>query len=175
MSAGIETLPDDYQARAKALRAKFFNAAPVVVSREKPRIVDVSKLTFDAVRKVGAVVYHGRVYGPHPLPRDFLHVTAQGYEFTRSPTRLRIEEIKREVAGKHGVPVSLLTKKRGYKVAACRQEAIARVYVEFPHIPLQSLARMFGLQDHTTVLHAVKKHGVWRGAAPENADASVQP
>jgi hypothetical protein len=116
MSAGIETLPEDYQARAKALRAKFFNAAPVVVSREKPRIVDVSKLTFDAVRKVGAVVYHGRVYGPHPLPRDFLHVTAQGYEFTRSPTRLRIEEIKREVAEKHGIPVSLLAKqKRGYK------------------------------------------------------------
>jgi hypothetical protein len=166
MSAGIETLPDDYQARAKALRAKFFNAAPVVVSREKPRVVDVSKLTFDAVRKVGAVVYHGRVYGPHPLPRDFLHVTAQGYEFTRSPTRLRIEEIKREVAEKHNIPASLLAKQSKIRtITACRHEAIARVYVELPHIPLQSLARMFGLKDHTTVFSAVKKLGVWRGAS----------
>jgi chromosomal replication initiation ATPase DnaA len=48
-------------------------------------------------------------------------------------------------------------------IVAVRQAAMADVYVLCPHLSLPQIGRLFGGRDHTTVLHAVMKMGVWRG------------
>jgi chromosomal replication initiation ATPase DnaA len=40
---------------------------------------------------------------------------------------------------------------------------MAEIYVQCPGMSLPEIGRMFGGRDHTTVIHAIKKLGVWRG------------
>lgn len=63
----------------------------------------------------------------------------------------------------HGTLASEIRKKL---VVECRQQAIAECYTSFPDKSLNQIGRMFE-RDHTTVLHSVKKMGVYdpdRGA-----------
>ncbi len=46
-----------------------------------------------------------------------------------------------------------------------RHKAIANVYVERTDLSLVEIGMHFGGRDHTTIMSAVKKMGVWRGEA----------
>ncbi|NTS30688.1 hypothetical protein HQ945_05430 [Phyllobacterium sp. BT25] len=52
---------------------------------------------------------------------------------------------------------------RARAVVAVRQAAMADIHVLCPHFSLTQIGKLFGGRDHTTVLHALKKMGVWRG------------
>jgi chromosomal replication initiator protein len=51
------------------------------------------------------------------------------------------------------------------KFVDARQEAMARIYRERPDISMVMIGKLLGGRDHTTVLSALKKLKVWRGAA----------
>lgn len=54
--------------------------------------------------------------------------------------------------------------RRHRSLVAVRQKAMADAYVLRPDMSLPQLGKAFGNRDHTTVLHAIQKHGVWRRA-----------
>lgn len=69
------------------------------------------------------------------------------------------------IAAKHGVTISAIKgESRQDVIVAIRHEAMALVYVRRPDLSLPAIARFFGNRDHTTILHAVRKMGVYRGA-----------
>ncbi|EIM25719.1 helix-turn-helix domain-containing protein [Microvirga lotononidis] len=73
--------------------------------------------------------------------------------------------IVRLIANRHGLQAAdILGRTRTALVVAARHEAISSIYVEFPHWSLEKIAQFFGVH-HTSVLHAIRKMGVWRGDA----------
>jgi hypothetical protein len=162
-----DALPRDYLAQAKALRAKFYPAtAPVVTPREQPRIVEITRPTYESIRKTRAVVFAGRVYGPHPIARDMWHLSSDHFErglaaIRSGPSARRIVV---EVAERHGLAVEdILGPRRSAALIAARHEAMAEVYTRCPALTLPQMGVLFK-RDHTTVLSALKKLKVWRGA-----------
>lgn len=66
--------------------------------------------------------------------------------------------IAREVAAKHGVPMSdMWSSRRNVEAVAARHEAFWRCKNETT-MSLPQIGRRFGGRDHTTVLHGIKKH-----------------
>jgi hypothetical protein len=162
-----DTLPHDYQERAKALRAKFFpKTPPVVAQRDQPRIVEITRPTYESMRKPRAVVFAGRIYGPHPITRDMWHLSSDHFErglaaIRSGPSARRIVV---EVAERHGLAVEdILGPRRSGPLIAARHEAMAEVYTRCPALTLPQIGVLFN-RDHTTVLSALKKLKVWRGA-----------
>ena len=83
-------------------------------------------------------------------------------EFNPADAHLTPQEIIRHVADEFGVTVSAICgKARGMFFIAVRHRAIARLYLAKPDASLSQIAKWFN-RDHTTVLHAVQKAGVWR-------------
>jgi hypothetical protein len=153
-----------YTAQVKALRAKFYpTKAPAITSREQPRVVEITRPTYDSVRKTEAVVVEGRVYGPFPMQRDFLFVSSN---VNLGKEKQLAREIRRHLARRYDVTLAEMDgDRRSIRVVQARHAAMAEIYVQCPSISLPEIGRMFGGRDHTTVLHAVKKLGVWRRAA----------
>lgn len=88
-----------------------------------------------------------------------------------APPRIPGIDIIKGVANKHGVTVTdLRSPRRPAYLTDIRQEAMALVYQLRPDLSLPAIARLFN-KDHTTVLHAVRKLGVYRGPNP-NAPAN---
>lgn len=89
------------------------------------------------------------------------------------PVRLRVADIQRAVAASHGIPVDrLIGPGRARRLVEARNEAIALAYRARPDMSLVQLGRAFK-RDHTTILHSVRKTGVYiygrvatRGARP---------
>jgi len=81
--------------------------------------------------------------------------------FTPTPPRttpLTMREIIKQVAGKHRVTVNdILSERRARNVVAARHEAMWRCKMETTN-SLPHIGRVFGGRDHSTVIHAVKKH-----------------
>jgi chromosomal replication initiation ATPase DnaA len=70
-----------------------------------------------------------------------------------------------EVAWKHRLPPrALFLKIRTREVVRARHEAMARMHEEMTHASTPQIGRWFGNYDHTTVIHAVKKHRKMREA-----------
>lgn len=68
-----------------------------------------------------------------------------------------------EVSAMHGVPVEVILGKSRYPhITAARWEAIAKVYIARPDMTTTQIGLVFHL-DHSSVINAVKKLGVWRG------------
>lgn len=71
-----------------------------------------------------------------------------------------------DTARAHGVSYDdICGHSRAVYIVAVRRQAICRVFLA--HHPKMSFTRIgwhFGGKDHTTVLHAVRKASVWRGA-----------
>ena len=67
-------------------------------------------------------------------------------------------QIVKEVAEKHGVTVlDLMSNRRFKKITTARQEFCYRARYETPR-SLPEIGRFLGGKDHTTILHAVKRH-----------------
>lgn len=72
-------------------------------------------------------------------------------------------DIIRVVATKHGVSVTdIKSQTRTLHIVEARHEAMALVYRLRPDLSLPAIGRIFN-RDHTSILHAVRKAGVWRG------------
>lgn len=75
-----------------------------------------------------------------------------------------VREIIAEVAKRHDVdPGLIISRSRNARVVAIRFEAIALAHLRRPDMTLPELARAFGDRDHTTILHALKRTGVYLG------------
>lgn len=73
------------------------------------------------------------------------------------------KDIIEEVATKHGVrSADICGASRAADMVAIRHEAMARVYLARPDMSLPVIGKAFGSRDHTTVLHALKKLGVYK-------------
>jgi hypothetical protein len=160
--------PQEQRARAEALRAKFFPKTPPIVHRQahpQPREVEIIRTTYDQCRKVKAVVCAGRVYGPLKLDDRFSRCAE--IEFDEATRAVRngpsAKRIVVEIAKNHGLPVAtILGPTTMANIVAARHEAMAEVYVRCPGMSLPDIGRLFN-RDHTTILHAIRKLGVWRG------------
>lgn len=87
-------------------------------------------------------------------------VTATTFGDQPSP-REQILAVIENVARRHKVTVAdIIGKRRDRVYVAARHEAIARVATTWPWISYPHLGRIFGGRDHTTIMHALKKHGV---------------
>jgi chromosomal replication initiation ATPase DnaA len=152
----------DQIAAAKALRDKFFPKTPPVVVpvAKSSHFVRVTRRTYDEVRVIRAVVHASRVYGPFELDESFAEFFARHFEDSEPPTTKRIVAM---ISRRHNIPVAdILSPSRLASHVAARQEAMAAIYLRMPELSLPRIARVFS-RDHTTVLHAIKKLGVWRG------------
>lgn len=75
------------------------------------------------------------------------------------------KDILREVAAKHGLPVSVMKGKRRWKThVACRYEAIGRVWQECRdregnRLSMPRIGMIFD-RAHTSILHALRKLGL---------------
>jgi hypothetical protein len=160
-----DTLPRDYLAQAKALRAKFYPATPpVVVPREQPRIVEITRPTYESLRPVGVVMKRGK-YGPFPLAPAFRPHVAFDDAVAALHAKRSPKPIIAAVARKYGASIeTIIGPRRDALAVKARHEAMAEVYVQCVHLSLPQIAKLFQ-RDHTSLLHAIKKLGVWRGAA----------
>ena len=74
-----------------------------------------------------------------------------------------MEDIAREASDDLGISLEeIMGRSRVLHIARARGTVMAAVYVQRPDLSLNQIARFFG-RDHTTVLAAVQKTGVWRG------------
>lgn len=77
--------------------------------------------------------------------------------------RISAFALLRAFAMKHGVAEDALTgRSRARFVVALRHEAIAIVALARPDMSLPRIGKVFGGRDHTTILHAMQKMGVWQ-------------
>jgi chromosomal replication initiation ATPase DnaA len=82
------------------------------------------------------------------------------------PPRPAVRDIIKDAAERTGVSVSdIVSHRRAKGINVARREAMAAVYQQRPDLSLPQLGRLFGGRDHTTILHAVRKAGVYRGGA----------
>lgn len=92
---------------------------------------------------------------PRPAPP---RVAADAVLMHVTVPKLRSREILEEVAAKHGLRVDdLRSKSRLHVLVAARQEASFRLRTELG-LSLPAIGRLLGGRDHTTILHAVKRH-----------------
>lgn len=76
-----------------------------------------------------------------------------------------VEDIAMEAAATFKVSMAQIRGKgKSSSMSAARQAVIAAVYVHRPDLSLNQIGKFF-CRDHTTILHAVRKLGVWRGVA----------
>lgn len=74
--------------------------------------------------------------------------------------------IIRAIAQHHGVLVAEIKgQRRTRDIVVPRQQAMAALWIECPHLSLPQIGRLVGGKDHTTVLHAIRKLGVWKPRA----------
>ncbi len=72
--------------------------------------------------------------------------------------------ILRLVSLKYRVPIDEIAgPRRGKRIVRIRHEAIALVYQHCPQLSLPAIGRWFQ-RDHTTILHALRKMGVYEGS-----------
>lgn len=141
--AEIRIAADAIIAEARAEAAAIVNAA-LAEARQQ-----IAAMTADACRHIA-----------DEQPGE--HVPAE---------RVLIADIIRQTAERHGISARrLLGQGRAKQLVEARTEAIAMAYVARPDLSLPALGRLFGNRDHTTILHAVRRAGVYRGARKAAAE-----
>jgi hypothetical protein len=87
---------------------------------------------------------------------------ARGVDYP-GQSKTPVREIIAEVAQRHRISAAEITGvSRRCALVAARHEAIAETYVRRPDLSSVQIGRLFG-RDHTTILHVIRKAGVWRG------------
>lgn len=77
-------------------------------------------------------------------------------------TTISAEKIIKEGAIASGFSVDDIKGERRFiPLVRVRQALYAQVYLECPHLSLPHIGMKFGGRDHTTILHALKKLGVY--------------
>lgn len=110
-----------------------------------------------------------------PEPREFnAHVVVYlqrklaqeiGVPVASAVMKRSVSNIIRDTAKKYDLRASdLKGDRRNQSIIAARHEAMVTAYLERPDLSLPQLGNQFN-RDHTSVLHAVKKAGVWRNPA----------
>lgn len=80
------------------------------------------------------------------------------------PPRQSVHSIICEVAKRHGIsPLDITGRSRALPIVEARRAAMIETYLTRLDLSTPSIGREFGGRDHTTVLHAVRKAGVYRG------------
>jgi chromosomal replication initiation ATPase DnaA len=160
------TSVDELMAHYAAVKQRLNPRAAIApVIRREPRVVEITRPSYEHVRKARATVRFGEVFGPFPLDPVFApHVAFDKAAANMGMARPNPKQIIAEVAERHGVTIeSILGFRRDRRAVAARHEAMAEVYVKCEHLSLVQMGMLFK-RDHTSCLHAVKKAGVWRGA-----------
>lgn len=84
-------------------------------------------------------------------------------------SKLKGKDIIKRVCWEYEMDVaSVLGTSRNKKVVKVRQLAMVAVRRLRPDLHLTDIGRLFN-RDHTTVLHSLKKHGVWHGDTQQAA------
>lgn len=79
---------------------------------------------------------------------------------------ISVQEIIREKAKEYGVtPDHIKGNGRNAFLVRVRHEAMAEAYLRRPDMSLTQIGKQFGNKDHTTVLSALRKAGVYKTAA----------
>lgn len=117
---------------------------------------EAAAMLIDATKRSKAILEAAKTEAERILSRAGLEAS----EFGDKPDML---SIIKAVAIKHKVSVAAI-KGTGKpdRVVAARFEAIARIYEARPDLSLPQIGKVFR-RDHTTILNAVRKFGVYRG------------
>lgn len=119
----------------------------------------------EAVAIVAAAVVEARQEAARII-HDAVHIADKAWQPQASePVERRlVADIIRATAERHGVPARrLIGRGMARNIVMARHEAIAEAYQARPDLSLPVLGRLFGNRDHTTILHALRKMGVYQG------------
>ncbi|WP_315920408.1 helix-turn-helix domain-containing protein [Mesorhizobium sp. SP-1A] len=140
--------------KAEAILAEARRAAAAILreaQRQARQIVDAAsgdaaKIVSDARHEASAIV-SAAVEGD-PLPPDMVTV----------------QEIIRDVARRHNVsPLDIVGPSRVRFIAEARKMAMVEAYLKRPDLSPSQIGLQFGNRERTTVVHALRKAGVYRG------------
>ncbi|MER9164381.1 helix-turn-helix domain-containing protein [Mesorhizobium sp. M0715] len=147
------TLTDVAQARRAAL-AEIRSAADAIIAEARAEAASIiSAALAEARHQVATMAAEACRHIAEEQPGEYL------------PTdRVLVADIIRQAAERHGISARrLLGRGMNKQLVEARFDAMATAYVARPDLSLPALGRLFG-RDHTTILHAVRKAGVYRGA-----------
>lgn len=161
---------------AKKEAAEIIRAAKRKAMEEAHRIVDEARsFAKELMSEAAAIRDNAKVVSV----RDAAKYASQSSMLDCEDSTPAIELIK-QVADKHGISVSdLKSESRNVHIVAIRHEAMALVYEKRPDLSLPQIGKIFG-RDHTTVLAAVRKMGVYRPdarfarSAPRSCRRAIQ-
>lgn len=153
MNVHVAWTPDNWQELAKARQQRLFR--PVIVKRPAPAVVRIVEIEVKP-RRVRQC--YSKPIGPRWHTEMYDDPIGPIQTKRRTPTDF-MREMMRDVASKHGVTVADLTGKcRKGPIVKARQEMFWRGHTESYGWSLQSLGRLFGGFDHSTVLHGIARH-----------------
>lgn len=113
----------------------------------------------DAIREAAAIVERAKIEASMRQSVVQGAVVVPEIDIEPRPVHVIVTEMCQRV----GISIAELRgASRARVMVAARRAVIAAVYVERPDMSLPQLARFFR-RDHTTLIHAVRKAGVWRG------------
>lgn len=139
-----------YNDRARALYRKAFPTQPTRIYR-KPQTIMV------VVPPKAVTLLPEPEPEPMPFKRDILDLQSVP-EALRA--KLSAKVIVADIAKRHDVPIELVFGHcRNKRIVDARHEAVIAVRKAFPLWSLPQMGRFFN-RDHTTILHALRKHGV---------------
>lgn len=139
------------QARAVALDDIRAEAAKIIAEAQAEAAAVVEAALAEARQQMAAMVKEARGL-----------VDVATVVEDHQPQRRVVADIIREVAARTGVPARRIVGRGAAKhIVAARREAIAEAYLARPDLSLPVLGRLFGNRDHTTILHSLRRAGVY--------------
>lgn len=145
---------------ARKERTKLISAARA----EAAKLIDAARadadgLVEEAKAEVGKLVFDARAEAR-------LLVASAERCAADMPPLPSVANIIRDTATRTGVHISdILGHRMAKGIVAARHEAMTAAYQQRPDLSLPQLGKLFGGRDHTTILHAVRKAGAYRGGA----------
>lgn len=167
------TTADEVRANARRLRDVFFCPRQIALAQVKAAL---EKAEADAAETPKAAPqFHPATIMAVDVPEDPVALQrwlkanqerwAEATAGMATANTRRAMEIVIATAKEHGVKaLDIFGPRRAARLVAARHDAMARVYVAFPQWTLGRIGQFFCGRDHTSVLHACKKMGVWSPA-----------
>jgi len=153
------TLSDVAAARRAALAEIRTAAAAIIAEARAEAAALVNAALAEARQQVAAMAAEACRHIAEERPGDYAPAD-----------RVLVADIIRQAAERHGISARrLLGRGMNRQLVEARVDAMATAYVARPDLSLPALGRLFG-RDHTTILHAVRKAGVYRGARKPAAE-----